>query len=131
MQGMNIVTSTDSGFIGIAVMVLIGVGVALANWALATFFGPSIRGEVKDRPFECGNLSYGTGGKRFAVKFFLVAILFLVFDLEVVFLYPWAVELKKLVNESGLYAVGVVAPFLALLVAGLVYEFRKGALEWE
>ncbi len=82
---------------------------------------------VKSEAFECGNPSSGSAWGRFAVKFYLPAILFIVFDVEVVFLYPWAVQLRRL----GLFGFVEMAIFIAVLALGLVYVWRKGALEWE
>ena len=114
-------------YLPVLVLLLFAAGLGAAMWIVASLFGPSHRSPVKDAPFECGNVSYGTQGKRFSVKFFIVAILFLVFDLEVVYFYPWSVLLRKL----GWYGLAVMLPFLLILAAGLAYEWRKGALEWE
>ena len=81
---------------------------------------------VKLDTFECGNEASGSAWGRFSVKFYLTAILFIVFDVEVVFLYPWAVVFRDL-GWQGFAAMGI---FLAMLVLGLLYEWRKGALEW-
>jgi len=81
---------------------------------------------VKAEAFECGNPPSGPAWGRFAVKFYLPAILFIVFDVEVVFLYPWAVLYRRL----GLFGFVEMTIFLSMLVLGLVYVWRKGALEW-
>jgi NADH-quinone oxidoreductase subunit A len=82
---------------------------------------------VKHSPFECGVIPTGNPRKRFSVKFFLVALLFLIFDVETVFVFPWAVIFKKL----GLFGFIEMSVFLLLLLLGLVYVWKKGALEWE
>jgi len=81
---------------------------------------------VKSEAFECGGPSSGTAWARFPVKFYLVAILFIVFDVEVVFMYPWAV----LFRELGLFGFVEMAVFMGILAVGFIYAWRKGALEW-
>jgi NADH-quinone oxidoreductase subunit A len=81
---------------------------------------------VKSEPFECGNPSSGPAWGRFSVKFYLTAILFIVFDVEVVFLYPWAVMFRPL----GMFGFVEMAVFVFVLALGFVYVWRKGALEW-
>ena len=81
---------------------------------------------VKAEPFECGNPASGPAWGRFSVKFYLTAILFIVFDVEVVFLYPWAVIFRSL----GLFGFVEMAVFVLVLALGFVYVWRKGALEW-
>jgi NADH-quinone oxidoreductase subunit A len=88
---------------------------------------PRLPSPVKDEVFECGNPASGPAWGRFAVKFYLVAILFIVFDVEVVFMYPWAILFRRL----GWFGVIEMAIFVAVLTLGLVYVWRKGALEWE
>ena len=83
--------------------------------------------DVKLETFECGNEPSGSAWGRFSVKFYLTAILFIVFDVEVVFMYPWAVLFRKL----GWFGFDAMAMFIAVLAIGLLYEWRKGALEWE
>lgn len=82
---------------------------------------------VKAEAFECGNPASGPAWERFSVKFYLTAILFIVFDLEVVFLYPWAVLFRRL----GVFGLVEMAIFVGVLTLGLVYVWRKGALEWD
>ena len=93
----------------------------------AAVTGPRSKNPVKDAPFECGNPSFGTQGKRYAIKYFLVAIVFLLFDLETVYLYPWATLFQKL----GFFGFVEMALFLLVLTAGLAYVWKKGALKWE
>jgi|SRR5579875_1872306 NADH-quinone oxidoreductase subunit A len=89
--------------------------------------GPKRPNPVKAEAFECGNPSSGSAWGRFSVRFYLTAILFLVFDVEVVFLYPWAVELRSL----GLFGLVEVLVFVAILIVGLVYAWQRGALDWD
>ncbi|MEW5853076.1 MAG: NADH-quinone oxidoreductase subunit A [Myxococcota bacterium] len=103
------------------------MAVAGAMLALSQFIGPKKPTKIKQLPFECGSESVGTTRQRFSVRFYLVALLFIVFDIEVVFLYPWAVMYRQL----GLFGLVEMAVFVAVLVVGLIYVWRKGALEWE
>ena len=105
-------------------LILAGV-VAGAMVFASTLFGPRQHSAVKDEPFECGNPPSGSAWGRFSVKFYLVAILFIVFDLEVVFLYPWAVVFRRL----GLLGFVEMLVFVLILAVGLVYMIKKGALE--
>ncbi len=89
--------------------------------------GPHNRTAAKLETFECGNQPSGSAWGRFSVKFYLTAILFIVFDVEVVFMYPWAVVFRQL-GWPGFTAMAI---FLGVAVLGLVYEWRKGALEWD
>lgn len=95
--------------------------------ALTSFLGPRKPSKVKGGPFECGCDPITLPRGRFGIKFYLVAILFVIFDVELVFLFPWAVIFKEL-GMVGLFEMIV---FLGIVVLGLVYAWRKGALEWE
>ncbi len=114
-------------YLAVLIVLVGGTGIALAMALMAMWMGPHKRDDVKNAPFECGNVSYGTQGKRYAIKYYLVAILFLVFDLEVVFLFPWAVIYRDL----AVYGFLVMMPFFVILCLALVYEWRKGALKWD
>src|ERR1700688_798953 len=89
--------------------------------------GPSRPSKIKGEAFECGNPPSGSAWGRFSVRFYLTAILFLVFDVEIVFLYPWAVELRRL----GMFGFVEVLVSIAILSVGLVYAWRRGALDWD
>ena len=89
--------------------------------------GPKRPTKVKGEAFECGNPPSGSAWGRFSVRFYLTAILFLVFDVEIIFLYPWAVELRRL----GVYGLVEVLFFVAILAVGLVYAWQRGALDWD
>jgi NADH-quinone oxidoreductase subunit A len=102
----------------IVVMVLLNAGRLL---------GPRNQTQAKLESFECGNPPSGSAWGRFSVKFYLTAILFIVFDVEVVFMYPWAVVFRQL----GWTGFAAMAVFLAVAVIGLLYEWRKGALQWD
>ena len=86
--------------------------------------------KTKDSAYECGMLPIGEGAPRFSVKFYLVAMLFVIFDIEVVFMYPWAVQFRDLVKE-GPTALVSMAGFAGVLVFAYVYALKKGALNWK
>ena len=85
---------------------------------------------IKDTPYECGMLPVGEGSPRFSVKFYLVAMLFVIFDIEVVFLYPWAVQFRDLASE-GTMAFWSACGFVGILAVAYVYALKKGALNWK
>lgn len=102
-------------------------GFTLFAIVVTHLLGPKRYDPVKHDTYECGVDYVGDSRQRFSVKFYLVAVLFVMFDLEVVFMYPWAVNFRQL-GWFGLTTMGI---FLILLFAGLLYEWKKGALEWE
>lgn len=102
---------------------LFGVGPILAGWLLAT----SKPDSEKLSPYECGFEAFEDSRLKFDVRFYLVAILFILFDLEIAFFFPWAIVL----DEIGVFGVLSMMLFLAILVVGFIYEWKRGALEWE
>jgi len=86
---------------------------------------------IKDTAYECGMLPVGEGSTRLSVKFYLVAMLFILFDIEVVFLYPWAVVYKDMLRENAALIFGSLISFLAILFAGYVYALKKRAFDWK
>ena len=105
----------------------LGAVVALGMFAAGHFVGPKNPTPEKNLPFECGSESSGGSHTKLSVKFYLTAILFVVFDIEAIFVYPWAVTFKTL----GWMGFLTMLSFLAVLVVGLIYCWKKGALEWE
>ena len=89
------------------------------------------RPPIKDTPYECGMLPVGAGNTRLSVKFYLVAMLFILFDIEVVFLYPWAVIYKSMLKDHGAVILGSMLSFMAILFVGYVYALKKGAFDWK
>jgi NADH-quinone oxidoreductase subunit A len=89
------------------------------------------RSRAKDTPYECGMLPVGEGAPRMSVKFYLVAMLFILFDIEVVFLYPWAVVYKEMLVDHRHLVFGSMLTFLGILFVGYVYALKKGALDWQ
>jgi len=107
----------------IIVGLIIGVVPLLLGWLV----GPNRPDEAKLSPYECGFEAFEDARMKFDVRYYLVAILFILFDLEIAFLFPWAIVLK----EIGLFGFASMMVFLSILVVGFVYEWKKGALEWE
>lgn len=89
------------------------------------------RSKIKDTAYECGMLPIGEGSTRLSVKFYLVAMLFILFDIEVVFLYPWAVVYKDMLRHQAGLILGAMLSFLGILVVGYVYALKKRALDWK
>jgi NADH-quinone oxidoreductase subunit A len=89
------------------------------------------RPPIKDTPYECGMVPIGEGSTRLSMRFFLVAMLFILFDIEVVFLYPWAVIYRTMLKESGGMILGAMVSFLAILFVGYLYVVKKRALDWK
>ena len=116
-----------SGYLPLAVILLLAGVLAAVLPLLTGMLGPRSTNAVKSEIFEGGNVPIGSARQRFAVKFYVVALLFIVFDVEAVFLYPWAVNFK-LLGWFGYATMGLLA---ATLVVGLVYIWKKGALSWE
>ena len=119
--------SIASGYLPILLMILFGMILTGALTLIGLYLGPRLRSQVKDSPFESGFVREGTEGQRYDVKFYMTALVFLVFDVEIVFLYPWTVQ----VRELGWFGFTVTMIFIAVLVLGLAYDWKKGALEWE
>ena len=119
--------NSSAAFIPILMMVIVATGFAVATLAASHFLGRRVNDPAKLSPYECGVTPVGTARERFHTRFYLVAMLFIVFDIETVFIYPWAVVFKQLAM-FGLIEMGV---FIAILLAGLVYVWGKGALEWD
>lgn len=116
----------------IGVALLVAGGLAAVMLTLANILGPRRPSLVKSTPFECGSEPVGSARERFGVKFYVVALLFIVFDIEAIFLYPWAILLLPSEGYPGLGWGGYLSMgiFVATLVAGLVYVWKKGVLDW-
>ena len=122
------------GWLGVVIMIVLGVGFAAVMIGLSVLLGPKNPTPEKLAPYECGMPAVGDARERHSVKFYLVAILFLVFDVELLFLYPWAVS--AYVDEGGVprelrgAVFGVMLVFVATLVIAYVYAWRKGVFRW-
>jgi len=111
------------------ILVLIGIAFAFAlgSVVLSRLIGQKKPSEVKLAPYECGMPLIGTARERFSIKFYIIAMLFILFDIEAVFLYPWAVMFKRL----GIFGFVEMGVFIVILLVGFIYVWKKGALEWE
>ena len=107
--------------------VAFGIAPVAAGWIASTFLGVNRPDPEKLSPYECGFEAFEDARMKFDVRYYLVAILFILFDLEIAFLFPWAIVL----SELGWFGVISMSIFLLILVVGFVYEWMKGALEWE
>ncbi len=116
-----------NNYLPILIFLVIGGGLGLLVPSLGYLLGPKRPNAEKDSPYECGFEPFDDARMPFDVRYYLVAILFIIFDLETAFLVPWAVIFRK-IGWFGLIAMGI---FLGLLVIGFIYEWKKGALEWE
>ncbi|QSQ27729.1 NADH-quinone oxidoreductase subunit A [Pyxidicoccus parkwayensis] len=116
-----------SPYLPLAVVLLLAGGMAMLIPQITTRLGPRRPSAIKSTSFEAGSESSGPARQRFAVKFYVVALLFIVFDVEAVFLYPWAVNFKAL----GWFGYVEMLIFAVTLVVGLIYIWKKGALDWE
>ncbi|MFQ3646439.1 MAG: NADH-quinone oxidoreductase subunit A [Anaerolineae bacterium] len=119
--------STLSEFGPVAVMIVIAILLSLIILFLSRIFGPHRPSFRKNAPYESGMKPIGPGARRVPVKFYLVAVLFIIFDIEVIYFLPWAVVMRQL----GVYGLLVMGVFTLILVVGFIYEWKKGALEWD
>ena len=119
--------STPQDYLPIVLQILIAVGFVGIALGAAAWVGPKRAGRHKDESFECGIEQQGNARAPFSVKYFLIAILFVLFDVEIIFLYPWAVNFKAL----GWFGFIEMLVFLGFVLAGFFYVIKKGALKWE
>lgn len=120
-------TNTVIDYLPIAMMFILAVGFVAFVMLVTHWMGPHKQSKIKDETFECGIEVQGNARVPFSIKYFLVAILFVLFDVEVIFMYPWAVNFKKL----GAFGFFEMLAFMAILLIGFFYIIRKGALKWE
>jgi len=114
-------------YLPVLLFILIGLLVGVAPQVLGHLLGPNKPDEQKNSPYECGFEAFEDARMQFDVRYYLVAILFILFDLEIAFLFPWAIALKE-VGFVGFWSMMI---FLGILVVGFAYEWKKGALDWE
>mgnify|MGYP001334607108 FL=1 len=120
-----------SNYLPILIQIILAVGIGLGILFVSHLFGQRSRGNrFKDAPYECGLNPAGKTQSRFAVKFYVTAMLFILFDIEVVFMIPWVMVFRDFLVAS-LPILLPMAVFLGVLVLGLVYELKKGAIKWE
>lgn len=121
----------QSDFIPVLIQIIIAVGFAAMILVLSVLLGRSAkRNPMKDTPYECGMLPVGSAQPRFSVKFYLVAMLFVLFDIEVVFLYPWAVQFQDMIARTMLPFWSALG-FVGILFVAYLYILKKGALDWK
>lgn len=119
-------------YLPLAILFILATALAFAVIALGHLFGPHHPTPRKSQPYESGMKPIGPGTRRISVRFYLIAVLFILFDIEVVFFLPWAVILREFVAENlGLFAFIEMTVFIVVLLVGYIYAWKKGALEWE
>jgi NADH-quinone oxidoreductase subunit A len=114
-------------YVAIGLMIVLSTLVALIAIGLGTLFGPKKESAAKAMPYESGMVPIGEGTRRMPIRFYLIAVLFILFDIEVVFFLPWAIVFRQL----GLFGLIEMVVFIVILLVGYVYAWKKGALEWE
>ncbi|HEX5055486.1 MAG TPA: NADH-quinone oxidoreductase subunit A [Gammaproteobacteria bacterium] len=114
-------------YLPVLIFLAIGLVMGVAMLLVGSVLGPRRPDSAKDSPYECGFEAFEDSRMKFDVRYYLVAILFIIFDLEIAFLFPWAVVLDT-VGAAAFVAMGI---FIGVLVIGFIYEWKKGALEWE
>ncbi len=114
-------------YLPVLLFILVGIGVGVVPQVLGYVLGANKPDAEKNSPYECGFEAFEDARMKFDVRYYLVAILFILFDLEIAFFFPWAVAFK----EIGLLGFWAGMSFLAILTVGFVYEWKKGALDWE
>ena len=119
-------------YLPIILMFVVAFGFAAGNVLLSQLVGQRKATRTKTMPYESGKDPVGSARERYSVKFYLVAMIFIVFDVEIVFMYPWAVSFRTFLdNGGGLGSFAVIFVFILILVVGLVYDVKKGGLEWD
>jgi len=114
-------------YVAIALMIVLATVVALIAIGMGNLFGPRKKSAVKSMPYESGMPPIGEGTRRMPVRFYLIAVLFILFDIEVIFFLPWAIVFRQL----GWFGLIEMFIFIVILLVGYVYAWKKGALEWE
>lgn len=123
----NVIPAYVQEYLPVVIFFAIATVVSLVVMGIPLIFAESKPDKDKLAPYECGFEEFGNARSKFDVRFYLVAILFIIFDIEVIFLFPWALALKSI----GVYGFASMMIFLLVLIVGFAYEWKKGALEWE
>ena len=118
-------------YLPIVIFLAIATALGLAFLAIPAVVAPKAPDPEKTSTYECGFNAFDDARMKFDVRFYLVSILFIIFDLEVAFLFPWGVTLMKLPHQTAVFAFWSMMIFLGVLTVGFIYEWKKGALEWE
>ena len=116
-----------ANYLPVLIFIIIGIGMGVGMIAAGAILGPQRPDSEKLSPYECGFEAFEDSRMKFDVRYYLVAILFIIFDLEIAFLFPWAIVLERI----GMFGFTAMMIFLGILVIGFIYEWKKGALEWE
>jgi len=127
LEGFVMDTSYLGSYFPILLFLIVAVGLSCLMVGAAYLVGRQNPDKEKNSPYECGFEPFDDARRRFDVRFYLVAILFIIFDLEIAFLFPWAISL----GEIGVFGFWSMMAFLGILTIGFIYEWKKGALEWE
>lgn len=122
-------------YLPVLMLILVAVAMSFGMLFVSVFLGrlvgkKGVRTPIKDTPYECGMLPVGESNARLSVKFYLVAMLFILFDIEVVFLYPWAVVYKAMLKDNADLIFGSMISFLGILLVGYIYAVKKRAFDW-
>ncbi len=118
-------------YLPVLLQIVVAIGFAASALLVSILVGKTgKRSALKDSPYECGMVPQGAGQPRFSVRFYLVAMLFILFDLEIVFMYPWAVVYKEAMAQSSIIFWSMLS-FISILMVGYVYALKKGALDWK
>lgn len=121
-----------SQYVAIAILLVITTGVAVLAISLGSIFGPKRKTKRKSMPYESGMVPLGKGTRRMPVRFYLIAVLFILFDIEVIFFLPWAVSFRNFIDVGqGAFIFIEMLVFILILLVGYVYAWKKGAFEWE
>ena len=128
---MGAETTDPISYLPIAALIIIATILALGMVGLSFIFGPRKPSAIKSTPYECGMMPVGNARERFPIKFYLIAMLFIVFDIETIFLYPWAVTYAQQAHDMKVFYFSEMAVFVGILFVGYFYILGKGALDWE
>ncbi len=121
-----------SQYIPVLILAVVAVAFSVGMLVASALLGKvGKRSKIKDTPYECGMLPQGDGGTRMSVKFYLVAMLFILFDIEVLFLYPWAVVYRDMLRDNAALIFGSMVSFLGILFVGYIYAVKKRAFDWK
>ena len=124
--------SQQTQYLPVVMLAIVAMLFAGGNLVISVLLGKSaLRTKIKDTPYECGMLPVGDGNPRMSVKFYLVAMLFILFDIEVIFMYPWAIVYRDLLKTNANMIFGAMLSFLGILFVGYVYALKKGAFDWK
>lgn len=125
-----ILSTTILNYVPIFILISIALFLGLLLTNLSWLLGPSRPNKVKGSVYESGMDPVGSANERFSVKFYLVAMLFILFDIEVVFMYPWAVQYRQLLQKFGAFPFIEMLVFIVILFVGYIYVYKKGGLKW-